>query len=181
MLKSNSIELGTAVARHLKRACMFYCIVLREEPQHGVLGERWVIFSTIQWEFLMEQIAIIMQSMGSNYVATIFLLSSSMKASCCGSFYTLSDSIKEHSSTMEKVFHSETCSFFLLLRLSNVYTSWRNIRVRTSQWNEGLPVQKRQSRRRKLWRLKIKQKLVTMACWKRGEANVLAVGTVSQN
>ena len=181
MLKSNSIELGTAVARHLKRVCMFYCIVLREEPQHGVLGERWVIFLTIQWEFLMEQIAIIMQSMGSNYVATIFLLSSSMKASCFGSFYTLSDSIKEHSSTMEKVFNSETCSFFLLLRLSNVYTSWRNIRVRTSQWNEGLPVQKRQSRRRKLWRLKIKQKLVTMACWKRGEANVLAVGTASQN
>ena len=91
---------------------MFHCIVLREEPQHGALGERWVIFSTIQWEFLMEQIAIIMQSMGSNYVATIFLLSSSLKANCFGSFYTLSDSIKEHSSTMEKVFNSGTCSFF---------------------------------------------------------------------
>ena len=37
-----------------------------------VSGERWVIFSTIQWEFLMEQMAIIVQNMGSNYVATIF-------------------------------------------------------------------------------------------------------------
>ena len=77
----------------------------------------------------MEQIAIIMQSMGSNYVATIFLLSSSLKANCFRSFYTLLDSIKEHSSTMEKVFNSGTCSFFLLLRLSNVNTSWWNIRV----------------------------------------------------
>ena len=80
----------------------------------------------------MEQIAIIMQSMGSNHVATIFLLSSSLKANCFGSFYT-PYSIKEHSSTMEKVFDGGTCSFFLLLRLSNVYTSWWNIRVRTSQ------------------------------------------------
>ena len=40
----------------------------------------------------MEQIAIIIQNMGSNYVATIFLLSSSLKANCFGSFYTLLDS-----------------------------------------------------------------------------------------
>ena len=98
-----------------------------------VSGERWVIFSTIQWEFLMEQIAIKMQNMGSNYVTTIFLLSLSLKANCLGSFYTHLDFITEHSSTMEKVFNGGTCSFFLLLRLSNVYTSWWNIRVRTSQ------------------------------------------------
>ena len=39
------------------------------EGSHCVVsGERWVIFSTIQWKFLMEQIAIIMQNMGSSYI-----------------------------------------------------------------------------------------------------------------
>ena len=32
VLKSNSIEFGTAVARRLKRACMFHCIVFRLSP-----------------------------------------------------------------------------------------------------------------------------------------------------
>ena len=53
--------------------------------------------------------------MGSNYVATIFLLSSGscLKANCFGSFYTLLDSIKEHSPTLAKVFiNGGTCSFF---------------------------------------------------------------------